>query len=240
MSAQLELAEIGYPESDGRPMGETDVHRGWMVRLIDLLQYRYRDQRVYISGNLLLYYEPGNPTRFVSPDTFVVKNCDPGDRRVFKIWEEGATPQVVFEVTSLGTPGEDLRRKHQLYQELGVEEYFLYDPTGEYLKPPLRGYRLHGGVYLPVESDADGSLDCEQLDIRLRNEEGLLVLQDRQTGEELLTRYEAAEAALADAQAARIKAEVEQQTVTARNRELEAELLRLRANRADGPTGAGG
>ena len=25
--------EIDYPESDGKPMGETDLHRDWMVTL---------------------------------------------------------------------------------------------------------------------------------------------------------------------------------------------------------------
>ncbi|MFN0052735.1 MAG: Uma2 family endonuclease [Planctomycetales bacterium] len=242
MSAQLELAKTVYPESDGRPMGETDLHRDWMIRLIDVLEYRYRGQRVYVSGNLLLYYEPGNPKRFVSPDAFVVKNCDPGDRRVFKVWEEGACPQVVFEVTSKKTRGEDLKTKYQIYQKLGVDEYFLYDPTGEYLNPPLRGYRLEAGAYRSLEPDADGVLACEQLNIRLRVDNGQLVLRDVQTGEELFTRYEAAEAAQAEAEAARakaeaarIKAEAEHAAVVARNRVLEAQLQRLRANQAAQP-----
>ena len=34
--------EVEYPETDGRPMGETDLHREWMQRIIDLLKYRYR------------------------------------------------------------------------------------------------------------------------------------------------------------------------------------------------------
>ncbi|MFN0053546.1 MAG: Uma2 family endonuclease [Planctomycetales bacterium] len=216
MSSQLELPEIEYPESDGQPMGETDVHRGWMYRVIDILQYRYRNQRVYVTGNLLLYYERGNAKRFVSPDVFVVKECDPSERRVFKIWEEGVTPQVVFEVTSLGTRQEDLKSKHQLYQSLGVEEYFLYDPTGEYLEPPLRGYRLNGGVYRPLKGNAAGELACEQLDLRLRVEDGQLVLRDGPSGVELLTRCKAAEAA--------------QEAAEMRNRELEAELARLRSS----------
>ena len=80
--------EIEYPESDGKPLGETDTHRNWIIRLIDMLSYRYRTQRVYVSGDLLVYYIEGRPTKFIVPDVFVVKDCEPGERRVFLIWAE--------------------------------------------------------------------------------------------------------------------------------------------------------
>ena len=95
--------EIEYPESDGRPMGETDLHRDWMIRLLDMLKYRYRGQRVYVASDLLVYYQEGDPKRYVVPDEFVVLDCEPGRRRTFKIWEEGKVPNVVIEVTSKGT-----------------------------------------------------------------------------------------------------------------------------------------
>ena len=95
--------EIEYPETDGKPMGETDLHRWWMARILDLLSYKYRSQHVYVSCNLLVYYSEGNPREFVVPDDFVVKDCDPSPRRVFKVWEEGKAPNVAFEVTSRST-----------------------------------------------------------------------------------------------------------------------------------------
>jgi len=140
------VLEIEYPESDGNPMGETDLHRNWMVRIIELFEYRYAGQQVYVSGNLLGYYEEGLPNKFVVPDAFIVKDCNPNERRVFKTWEEGKVPNVVFETTSRGTKREDTVFKPQLYERLGICEYFLYDPTSDYLNPPLLGYRLseHG------------------------------------------------------------------------------------------------
>ena len=87
MSVQSAFVEIEYPESDGEPMGETDLHRDWMTRIIDLLKQRYRGQRVYVSGNLLVYYEEGDPTKHVAPDAFVVLECSPHRRRTFKVWE---------------------------------------------------------------------------------------------------------------------------------------------------------
>jgi hypothetical protein len=67
---------IDYPESDGKPMGETDWHIDWTLRLRDMLKYRYRDQRVYVGSDLLLYYHEGVPRDFVVPDGFVVLDCD--------------------------------------------------------------------------------------------------------------------------------------------------------------------
>jgi len=85
---------IEYPESDGKPMGETDLHRDWMVRILEILRYRYRQQRVYVASDLIVYYEEGDPTRSVVPDDFVVMDCDPGRRRTFKTWEEGIEGQA--------------------------------------------------------------------------------------------------------------------------------------------------
>jgi hypothetical protein len=42
MSLARTLKQTEYPESDGRPMGETDVHWPWMVRIRYLLEWRYR------------------------------------------------------------------------------------------------------------------------------------------------------------------------------------------------------
>ena len=103
MSLLQRVEDTYYPESDGRPMGETDVHIEWTIRIRDILKYRYRDQRVYVASNLLVYYQQGEPYKFVVPDDFVVLECDAGPRRTFKTWEEEKSPDVVFEVTSRST-----------------------------------------------------------------------------------------------------------------------------------------
>ena len=97
MSRATQPREVIYPESDGKPMAETDVHRDWMVCIIERLKWRYRRKRVYVSGNLLIYYEQGNPKKSVAPDTFVVFGVQSGRRRIFKVWEEGKAPDVVIE-----------------------------------------------------------------------------------------------------------------------------------------------
>ena len=57
----------------------------------------------------------GNPKKSFAPDVFVVKNVRPDDRRVFKLWEEGAIPCFVLETTSRKTGHEDLGPKMLLY-----------------------------------------------------------------------------------------------------------------------------
>jgi Uma2 family endonuclease len=215
------MIDIEYPETDGRPMGETDLHRDWMVRIIDLLKYRYRDQRVYVTGDLLLYYEEGNPARFVVPDAMVVKDCDPGRRRVFKLWEEKRLPNAVFETTSKYTKREDSTAKIKLYETLRIPEYFLYDPTADYLRPPLQGHRLTGDTYVPIEPDADGRFLCQDLGLWLRLEEGELVMYDCESGQRLQTEAEAKQAALEAEHAAREAAEAAREAA-------EAEVERLR------------
>jgi Uma2 family endonuclease len=236
------LDEIEYPESDGKPMAETELHGDWMLRIRDILRQRYRGQRVYVTGNLLVYYREGDPRQCVAPDVFVVKDCDPGRRRTFKTWEEGRTPQVVFEVTSRSTRGEDEVSKPQVYARLGVHEYFLYDPTADYLSPPLQGYRLERGGYGPIRADAAGALECQALDVLLCVEDGRLAMYDRSSGrllhseaETLAAARDAAEAqrdweraARETAEAARDAAETACRAAEARAAQLEAELQRLR------------
>lgn len=229
MSTQLGVAEIEYPESDGRPMGETDLHRDWVVRLIDLLQHRYRSRQVYVSGDLLVYYEQGRTDRFVVPDVFVVTNCAPGRRRTYKTWEEGKPPEVVIEVTSRSTKREDTKTKPQRYEQIGVLEYFLYDPTGDYLEERLAGFRLIDSRHQPIVAEADGSLECRHLGIRLRVVDGALVLRDLQTGQHLQTAFEEADEKRESAELQRQASEQGRLAAEAKALELEAELQRLRS-----------
>jgi Uma2 family endonuclease len=240
---------VEYPESDGKPMGETDLHRDWMVRILEVMRYRYRGQRVYVASDLIVYYEEGDPTKCVVPDDFVVKDCDPGRRRTFKIWEEGKAPDAVFEVTSRGSRRDDTTWKPQIYARLGILEYFLYDPTSDYLAPPLQGYRLDQGAYRHIDPKGNGLLECRALGITLALEGSELVMRDLATGKLLLTEAEANAVALARSEAAREAAEAASRAAQAASKqdqiaraaaethaaELEAELQRLREKLREPP-----
>lgn len=238
MSTITVLREIDYPESDGKPMGETELHRNWTIRIQDILRQRYRGQSVYVASDLLLYYEEGSPTKFVVPDCFVVQNCATHLRRTFQTWKEGRVPDVVIEVTSQSTSRADMIDKPVVYEMMGVQEYFLFDPTSDYLKSSLQGYRLIDRQFREI-SPIDGRLRCLTLGVDLSVHDQDLQIFDFETGVEQLTEAEFEQSARLEAeqgrerernarkreQAARVAAED-------RVRELEEELRRLKNNQS--------
>ena len=184
---------VEYPDSDGKPMAESDLHREVMVDAIQPLKARYahRDD-VYVGGNLMMYYVEGNAKVHVSPDVFVAlgPSREP-PRDVWKTWEEGKFADFVLEVASKTTHGKDEVKKRLLYQRLGVAEYWQHDPTGRYIDP-LKGHRLNGrGVYerLPLATTPEGMPfgESELLGLHLCLDAGRLRLFDPATGEFLLT-----------------------------------------------------
>jgi Uma2 family endonuclease len=216
-SAVIDVSMVHYPESDGRPMGETDLHRDAMVRHIELLRHYYHGQQVYVSGDLLVYYEQGNPKKFVVPDTFVVKGIDPGQRRVYKTWVERKAPDVVIETTSRKTKRKDTVYKPDLYARLRIPEYFLFDPTQDYLDPPLQGYRMVSEAYASIAPDGEGALVSEVLALRLQIEQQKLAFYHLDTGERLLTgderaAQEARARVAAEEEAARLREELRRRT----------------------------
>ena len=47
--------EVYYPSSDGLPVGETPLHFQWIVYIDNVLERRYREQRVYRGANMCVY-----------------------------------------------------------------------------------------------------------------------------------------------------------------------------------------
>jgi Uma2 family endonuclease len=213
---------VHYPESDGQPMGETEQHINAIMYLYQALKYFLRQaESIYAAANMLFYYEEGNPAAVVVPDAFVVKGTSKHLRRTFKLWEEKVAPCVVFEITSSSTRLEDLGGKRALYEMLGVREYFLFDPLGEYLSPQLQGFRLEGAYFQPLELSPEGTFFSQELGLILRPQGSLLRLADPETGQALPTLDEAVDLALAEMERAQVEAE--------RADAAEAELARLRA-----------
>jgi Uma2 family endonuclease len=179
-------------------MAESDFQADPLTYLRAALKDYFQTQpEVYVSGNLLIYYQEGHPELSVAPDVFVTFDVPNHQRKSYKIWEEGKAPDVVIEVTSRSTRKKDEEEKPTLYRQLGIQEYFQYDPQGEYLKPALKGRRLTGHrryqALTPIYG-LDGSLrfTSRVLDgLELRLERGNLRLFDPNTGNYLFTYSEA-------------------------------------------------
>ena len=187
--------EVEYPSSDGERMSENQWQLWAMIDTITMLQAHFADRPAHATGDLLIYYEEGNPRARVAPDVFVILGAPKHPRMNYKLWEEpGGPPDFVLEVVaSANTHREALGWKRALYARLGMREYWQFDPTGEYLAPALQGLRLHGGDYrpIPVRPETGGRiLPSDALGLDLRVEKGKLRFHDPESGEDLLTHGE--------------------------------------------------
>ncbi|MBI4569805.1 MAG: Uma2 family endonuclease, partial [Planctomycetes bacterium] len=78
-------AEVEYPESDGEPLGETDIHARATVEIFDALRLWFdAEPTTYVAMDNFVYYVPGDNTKSVSPDVYVVKGVGNHARRVYK------------------------------------------------------------------------------------------------------------------------------------------------------------
>ncbi len=219
----LPVEDPMYPSSDGLPLAEND----WQLRAIldafGALDLHYLDRPdVYVSSDLLIYYEEGNPRQSVAPDVFIVFGAAKHKRMVYKLWEEPKAPDFVLEVASKNTWAEDLGRKRSLYADLGVREYWLFDPKDEYFDPALQGLSLRDGLYRPLPALAENGVRTIRsrvlgLDLCVENE--VIRFREPGTGKYLHNNLAEATKALTEANAARMAAE-------ARIAELEAQLGR--------------
>ena len=208
---------IEYPTSDGQPMAETTLHREVMSDLIWGLERRYADTPdVWVGGNLFFYYRKGDPAAVIAPDVLMARGVAKWKRNNYLLWEE-EPPCLIFEITSPSTSHEDTRKKKDIYEKIGVQEYILFDPFSEYLKPRLQGFRLHEGRYEQIPPNVDGTLDSRTTGLILRPEGERLRLVDRATGERLLWHEEV---------------DIAWKAAEERVRALEAEIARLRGQSA--------
>ncbi len=142
-----------YPDEDFLPMPEGDKQRRNLSYTTEALRLWFEKQEnVYVSGNLFIRYLKQGVEKKIAPDTFVVFGMSSEDRVSYKIYDKGGkAPDFVLEVTSKGTVNKDRDQNPLIYKDLGVKEYFQYDPTGDYLKPiPLQGVRLEQGEYVKI------------------------------------------------------------------------------------------
>ena len=235
------LPDIFYEEPE--PVEDGMQQELALERITYLLRRRYQDDAsVFMSGAVFISYDITNGNRRVAPDFFIAFGVDnPAIRENlpnYWLWEIGKAPDFVMEVASDSTTSRDLNEKWELYQSLGIAEYWRFDSkNGERYGQIMAGERLVNGVYQPyeVQVGADGSLkahsDLLNLDFYWDETRGFDVL-DPETGrtiDVLVTEHSARLVAEARAEAAEARASAEQahaEAAEARIRELESKLRR--------------
>ena len=220
--------EIHYPSSDGQPVAENSWQWKAMHHAFAMLDAHYASRAdVYVSGDLLIYYEEGDPAKSVAPDVFVVFGAAKHERMNYRLWEEPKAPDFVLQVASPGTWKEDRGPKRALYEQLGVQEYWRFDPRGDLFEPTLQGLYLQAGRYRKVPSRLQGgrhTLHSDVLGLDLRAEGTLVRFRDPAAGRDLETFEETA--AARRAAEARAEREAVARKEEARNRARLEALLR--------------
>ncbi|MEO1144291.1 MAG: Uma2 family endonuclease [Cyanobacteria bacterium J06638_22] len=217
-------SDIFYPSSDSEPLAETSDHVLALLTIFAVLTQYLQGQQAIVLADQFFYYSQGFPRLRVAPDVMVVFNVSSGSRDNYKLWEEGEIPSVVFEVTSNGTQDRDQGFKLGLYEQLGVSEYWLFDPKNEWIEGQLQGYRLQNDAYVPVSEPVS-----EALGLRLAVEGKLLGFYRVDSGERLLIPDELAAALKTESQRrleAEEQAEAERQRAEAERQRAETERQR--------------
>ena len=222
---EADLPDIEYPYSDGVAMSESDFQAWAIINARHFLGTHFRDRPdVYVSGNIFVYFNRANLSEKVSPDILVAFGVERRRRRSYRTWEEGKAPDFVLEVLSPSTWKHDLD-KRKTYARLGVEEYFVFDPTGDFIQPMLQGYRLDWGTYRPMPGLEPLAVRSRVLGLDLWVDEGRdLRMRDPATGENLWSAEESeACRRKAEGRAERAEARAEKAETRAENAEIRAD-----------------
>ncbi len=148
------------PLLEGEDLSHTIGHGDEIEHLIAVLKYLFRNQRVAIVTdvdiNLRVALEEEAKFREVykSPDISVIDGLEAKankDLATYYIGPNNPPPRLVFEIASDGTWQTDLHKKPYIYAEMGIQEYFTYDPnlvwTGLWRKQgQLLGWRLNSAT----------------------------------------------------------------------------------------------
>ncbi len=221
---------IHYPSGDGTPVAETFDHMYVILITIEVLRQYLEGVQACVLGNQFLYYSQGFPRLKCAPDVMVIFNVEPGGRDSYKIWDEGEIPSVVFEMTSPGTRDKDEGFKKDLYAQIGIEEYWQFDPKGQWIEEKLRGYRLVNETYVPIET-----CESQVLGLRLEVSGALISFYRLDNGEKLLTPSELRDKVqqlqdeLTQKQTRRISEQTRSQELEARSQELETQINQVQA-----------
>ena len=225
---------VGF-DADGYPCEDSAVWDEWHFVLLTYLYEALRTRfgrRASVLMDAALCYRRGDPTAVLAPHLLVAFDAPSAGATSYKLWER-PVPAFVLEVLSKETRRNDLADKKHTYEVLGVEEYWLFDAEGRWLRERLVGHRLRAGRYQPVGANGTaGRLASAVLGLELRVVDGTrdvpgsqgcatLRCHDLETGKALPS-YSELHRSHHDAEAARREADARAEAALAAEREADS------------------
>ena len=143
--------ELRLPSCEDEPVPQNSRQAVVLEEAPGSLRLHWRGRPdVFVGGDLFVYWD--RKKQPAAPDVFVAFGVPNRHRSSYVVWEEGKPPDFVLEVVSPSSKERDGKVKPEIYAQMGVPEYFWYDPLGK-LKPPLAGFQLRGGGYEPLPEE---------------------------------------------------------------------------------------
>ena len=233
----IDYDSLEFNPDEPEPLPDGMIQNPVLFEILSILADRFSINSprpdVFLDSNTFICYNPDNLNVRVGPDVYLAFGVDARairERRIYLPWEAGKLPDFVLEVASVTTARYDVAGKRRLYAQIGIPEYWRFDPTGgEHYGQPLSGEILLQGEYRPVEltTEPDGALKgfSPAIGLYLCPNEDRLTFFDPATGSYLLNLSQErdarrqAESALRDERA-------EREAAQTRIRQLEEELRR--------------
>ena len=197
---------------------------------------------IIVLSEIPVRWTPSQQEGHRIPDLLVAFNVDRTlavDQNGYSIRDQGKPPDLVLEVASASTGGDDIGDKRRDYANFGIPEYWRFDPTGGVRHDaPIAGDILLDDGYHSIQVLEVGPQHLhghsEVLNLDLCWHHGQLRWYDPAVQAHLMTFAEEREARIAEREArivereARIAEREARIAAEARVRELEAELERRR------------
>ena len=193
---EIDYASLEFNPDDPEPLPDAMIQNPYLFDFIPILVSRfgaYRRPDFFIESNTFICYDRRNLNVRVGPDCYLAFGVDARvirQRRLYLPWEVGKPPDLAIEVASVTTARHDITGKRDIYAQIGIPEYWRFDPTGgELYGAALAGERLVEGEYqpFPLTTEPDGVLKgySPMLALSFCWDAERLLLYDPKTGEYL-------------------------------------------------------
>ena len=158
-----EIATLDWPAEDlfdseeqDEPLAGQD-HRDTIDSLSYPLRGRLAGPHCYVAAELRVLRDQYNHRDYREPDILVALGVADWVRPRYELWVEPKAPDLVIEVLSPSSwVNKDLTEKRTWYRQVGVQEYVVLDPSGDFApEPRLQVWRLG--------NRPDGSADRHRL-----------------------------------------------------------------------------
>lgn len=148
-------ADPMYPHDRTPNAGDFALHGDARMYVYSALLFLSEDwpQPHVVEVNTNVYAQEGEVHPAFEHDGMVAFDVNLGANASYRFWLTGKPPDFVMEIVTTNSLIRDTEHKFKLYAQLGIPEYWQYDPYGDCLPQPLQGWRLWQGGYAAIPGE---------------------------------------------------------------------------------------